>query len=47
MMGEYRGNVLDADKEFASIAQAEKVVLAKELERSAITGKLQDELDGE
>ncbi|GMK58697.1 hypothetical protein CspeluHIS016_0601390 [Cutaneotrichosporon spelunceum] len=37
--------LLDVEKEFASISQAEKVVLAKELERSAITGKLQDELD--
>lgn len=45
MMREYRSNVLDTDKEFTSIAQAEKVVLAKELERSGITGKLQDELD--
>ncbi|BEJ14476.1 hypothetical protein CspHIS471_0402430 [Cutaneotrichosporon sp. HIS471] len=37
--------LLDVEKEFASIGQAEKVVLAKELERSVITGKLQDELD--
>jgi hypothetical protein len=45
-MRDFRG-MLDTEKEFASIAQAEKVVLAKELERSGITGKLQDELDGE
>ncbi|CAK9787230.1 hypothetical protein CC85DRAFT_312015 [Cutaneotrichosporon oleaginosum] len=43
-MRDFRG-MLDTEKEFASISQAEKVVLAKEMERSAITGKLQDELD--
>lgn len=46
MIREYRNNMIDTDKEFKYISQAEKVVLAKELERSGITGKLQEELDG-